>query len=74
MGVLKSFDMVSGQQIGPDKSKVWFSRATTRDRQEDIAGVIGVSLEATVDIYLGAPITTSRPSFDFLLEKFLAKL
>lgn len=31
-------------------------------------------MEATAATYLGAPIATSRASFDFLIEKFSSKL
>lgn len=74
MEVLKFFEVVLGQKNGLDKSKIWFSKAIGRERQVEIADTIGVSLEAESGKYLGAPISTSRGSFDFLIEKFSSKL
>lgn len=74
MHVLREFERVSGQRIGPEKSKVWFSNCTPTEVQLEVARRLGVALDATADKYLGAPISASRGSYDFLIEKLSAKL
>lgn len=74
MKTLYDFAAVSGQKVGPEKSSIWFSRATSLETQVDLAMIMSVPLEATSQTYLGAPIATNRESFDFLIDKFSSKL
>lgn len=74
MQALKDFESVSGQIVGPEKSTIWFSEATTLGRQMGVARRLGVSLQASSELYLGAPISAARGSYEFLLEKVSAKL
>ena len=72
--VLDNFEMVSGQIVGPKKSNLWFSAATGDEVRGRILTILGVPRENKSDTYLGAPVSTSRGSYDFLLDKFASRL
>lgn len=74
MNTLEVFSRVSGQQIGPAKSSIWFSRVTDPTTRNTIAGMLQVNLQAASPKYLGAPIATTAQAFDFLIEAFSARL
>lgn len=74
MDTLRSFMDVLGQRIGPSKSAIWFSKATDTATKETIAGILRVPLEADLGKYLGAPVTSSREAFDFLISKVSDRL
>lgn len=71
---LNAFASVSGQIIGPEKSSIWFSKATMAQEQEVISQILMVHNRNQGVKYLGAPVGDGRQSFDFLIEKFAAKL
>lgn len=72
--VLNRFSSVSGQLIGPQKSSMWFSKATGAEQQAEIQQILGVPPENESGKYLGAPISTKAGSYDFLVEKFAIRL
>lgn len=71
---LEAFSAVSGQQIGPAKSSIWFSQSTGTVERDEIADIFGVNQEIVYLSYLGAPITTTAQSFDFLVEGVSSRL
>ncbi|KAJ1695560.1 hypothetical protein LUZ63_012258 [Rhynchospora breviuscula] len=72
---LHLFERVSGQLINPDKTKLWFSSATTRDMKQHILTTFGGEMASTDETYLGLPIHPSGlKSCEGLLSKFAAKL
>lgn len=74
MHTLTQFSQVSGQIVGPEKSNIWYSSITSQEERDLVAMVMGVPLDATSEMYLGAPIRVNAASFDFLIEKFSMKL
>ncbi|XP_078175152.1 uncharacterized protein LOC144568653 [Carex rostrata] len=72
--VLDAFSAVSGQQIGPAKSSIWFSHPTGQQERINISGIFGVNREVVSSSYLGAPIITNAQGFDFLVEAVSSKL
>lgn len=71
---LEAFSAVSGQQIGPAKSSIWFSRPTGPLERMNIAAIFGVNREIVSSSYLGAPIITNAQGFDFLIERVSSRL
>lgn len=74
LDTLNKFVAVSGQQIVPDKSKIWYSRVVPQDLTEVISQVLQVRPSAEEGTYLGSPIQGGRQSFDLILEKFTSRL
>ncbi|XP_078149499.1 uncharacterized protein LOC144544825 [Carex rostrata] len=60
---LEAFSTISGQQIGPAKSSIWFSQSTAAERCV-VADFFGVNQEIVSLSYLGALITTPAQAFD----------
>lgn len=56
---LEQFTAISGQQIGPSKSSIWFSKPTTDQDRVMVASILNVTLEARSLKYLGAPIAAN---------------
>lgn len=71
---LCSFASVSSQQVGPDKSTIWFSVATPQTEIAHLSNLLGVPINNESPRYLGAPIADGRSSHDFLIESFSARL
>ncbi|XP_078154682.1 uncharacterized protein LOC144550407 [Carex rostrata] len=71
---INAFTAVSGQQIGPDKSAIWFSHATPSHEQEAISQLLRVSHQSQSLKYLGAPILEGRDAYDFLIDAFSSRL
>lgn len=71
---LSCFMSVSGQQIGPDKSDIWFSFPTPNDQRDIIAGMLSVSQSCGATKYLGSPISDGVAAYDFLIESFSSRL
>lgn len=74
MESLYTFATVSGQKIGPEKSMLWFSKATGDEIRARLAQIMMVPIDAKADFYLGAPILTGRVAYDFLIEKVSSRL
>ncbi|XP_078153121.1 uncharacterized protein LOC144548322 [Carex rostrata] len=74
MQTLQIFSDLSGQRVGPGKSSVWYSKATTEEERVAISSVLGVPNSDKSPLYLGAPISTTKGSYDFLIEKVSSKL
>lgn len=71
---LQQFSRVSGQQIGPDKSTIWFSWHTPEAMKEEISRIFTVNNSNLASKYLGAPVSSERVSYDFLIEKVSNRL
>lgn len=71
--LLSRFSMVSGQQVGPQKSSIWFSKSTSSDSREQVSQILKVKENSDSGNYLGAPVVSSRVSYEFLIEKSLFK-
>lgn len=74
MSTIKDFMDVSSQRVGPAKSSVWFSNSTDLVRKSMVAYILQVPLEADPGQYLGAPVTCTRDSFQFLITRVSDKL
>lgn len=71
---LEAFSAVSGQQIGPSKSSIWFGNPTSTSDRDQVAGLFEVNQGIISLSYLGAPIATTAQAFDFLIEAVSARL
>ncbi|KAJ4792391.1 RNA-directed DNA polymerase (reverse transcriptase)-related family protein [Rhynchospora pubera] len=66
---------MSGQMIGVDKSRIWFSKRATTDSRTFCMRTLQATQGEERHVYLGVPILASKCShFDYLLEKVDAKL
>ncbi|KAJ4812894.1 RNA-directed DNA polymerase (reverse transcriptase)-related family protein [Rhynchospora pubera] len=73
--VLSLFCEISGQEIGVNKSRIWFSRSTPQDVRSYAMHIFDATTASSSDIYLGSPILANRGSdFTPLLNKIDAKL
>lgn len=70
VATLEAFTAVSGQMIGPDKSSIWYSAATTEEEQALVSHILMVRNRNQGAKYLGSPVGDGHQSYDFLLEKF----
>lgn len=71
---LMNFMYVSAQQIGPEKSHIWFSSATEPQVRILITQIFRMENSSTTQTYLGAPVADGRASFDFIIERFFNQL
>lgn len=71
MQELNMFSSVLGQQIGPLKSNIWFSRRIAQGQIEDVASIFMVPLSQQSDRYLGP---NDALAYEFLIDKFVGKL
>jgi hypothetical protein len=60
MGILKTYEMASGQEINLSKSEVFFSRNLSRAGQEDLSNLMGVRHVLGTGTYLGLPSMVGR--------------
>lgn len=59
--ILEKYEHVSGQQINRDKTQIFFfSSNTSRPMQEHITDLLGVSVVAHYEKYLGLPSFVGR--------------
>ena len=58
--ILQNFCDSSGQLISVTKSRLWFSRNTTRHIKEQVAGIFGIHTMDRIGTYLGTPIFTTH--------------
>ncbi|KAJ4751955.1 RNA-directed DNA polymerase (reverse transcriptase)-related family protein [Rhynchospora pubera] len=73
--LLNVFCAMSGQEIGVDKSRIWFSKHTPLDVQHFISTAFAASKASSNDVYLGTTIVANRPGdFGPLLDKIDNKL
>lgn len=68
------FTRVSGQQVGPTKSTLWFNNCTNPVLRKQVSDIFLVNSSAVTTTYLGAPIATTAQAFDFLVESFSSRL
>lgn len=67
--VLQTFCNLSGQRISPEKSKLWFSRATTLAQVRSIMWIFGAKFADENETYLGGPVNVSWPAGKLALIK-----
>ncbi|KAJ1702528.1 hypothetical protein LUZ63_002307 [Rhynchospora breviuscula] len=73
--ILDQFCAISGQQIGHDKSKVWFSRATPQNMKDFVLTSFNASKASPSEIYLGSTVNArSLTHFLPLVNKIEGKL
>ncbi|KAJ4806341.1 RNA-directed DNA polymerase (reverse transcriptase)-related family protein [Rhynchospora pubera] len=73
--ILHIFCGCSGQQIGHEKSRIWFSRSTPENTRRCIAAMLNAVPGDDSQIYLGVPVVASRPAhFNRLVDKVQGKL
>lgn len=72
--VLLNFMQYLGQQIGADKSHIWYSGATPEENKTVVSSIFGVVADEGVQKYLGAPASEGRSAYDFLTQKFSVRL
>ncbi|KAJ4787196.1 RNA-directed DNA polymerase (reverse transcriptase)-related family protein [Rhynchospora pubera] len=72
---LNMFCNISGQQIGANKSRIWFSKHTPQDIRLFVMHTFDATVASSFDIYLGSPVVANRGSdFTPLLSKIEGKL
>ncbi|KAJ4796754.1 RNA-directed DNA polymerase (reverse transcriptase)-related family protein [Rhynchospora pubera] len=73
--ILDHFCAISGQRIGHNKSRVWFSRATPENMRNFVLTAFNVSKASPSEIYLGSPVNARSPThFLPLVNKIEGKL
>lgn len=72
--VLFGFSSISGQQVGPQKSSIWFSRCTPEVTRLQISQIFELNVTNIEVKYLGAPVVSAKESYDFLLQKVSSRL
>lgn len=60
--ILQRFCNISGQQVSPDKSKLWFSNNTSLARIRAVLRIFWAPFADNKETYMGSPIEVSRPS------------
>ncbi|KAJ1695184.1 hypothetical protein LUZ63_011882 [Rhynchospora breviuscula] len=73
--VLNLFCNMSGQQIGSDKTRIWFSKATPPHLRQLAISAFNAQLATGSEVYLGSPISAGRTTdFSPLIDKIEGKL
>ncbi|KAJ3685147.1 hypothetical protein LUZ61_014311 [Rhynchospora tenuis] len=73
--ILQVFCELSGQSIGVDKSRIWFSKRTGPDIRAYCMNIFQACEGENSHTYLGVPIlATQAKHFDYLVDKVMAKL
>lgn len=73
--ILQLFCSLSGQKISPEKSKLWFSKATPLAQIQTSIRRFGAGFAASNETYLRCQIDVSRPTaYKKLIEKVDSKL
>ncbi|KAJ1697086.1 hypothetical protein LUZ63_005598 [Rhynchospora breviuscula] len=72
---LTMFCDMSGQQIGSEKSRIWFSKATPAHLRQLAISVFNAQPARGSEVYLGSPITLGKSTdFSPLVDKIDGKL
>ncbi|KAJ4761696.1 RNA-directed DNA polymerase (reverse transcriptase)-related family protein [Rhynchospora pubera] len=73
--IINRFCLLSGQMVGCDKSRIWFSRNTPDSERQCIEAILNAQPGDDMHIYLGLPITASKPAhYSPLINKVQSKL
>lgn len=72
--LLQMFSSISGQQVGPEKSHIWYSKRVTVEEREAISLIFQVPLDSVCGKYLGAAIGTTKEAYDSLIQKVVSRL
>ncbi|KAJ4757132.1 RNA-directed DNA polymerase (reverse transcriptase)-related family protein [Rhynchospora pubera] len=73
--ILNTFCELSGQQVGQEKSRIWFSRGTTQQTKACIMRILSAGEGNDSHIYLSVPVVASRPAhFHHLINKIKGKV
>ncbi|KAJ1687335.1 hypothetical protein LUZ63_018725 [Rhynchospora breviuscula] len=69
------YKVASGQTIGIDKSRIWFSKTTSREARKRCLLVFQAAHGENDHTYLGVPIMATKVQhYDYLIDKVVAKL
>lgn len=71
-GLLTTYERFSGQSVNFQKSGIFFSSNVRRDKQVELADILGVHNEITASKYLGLPLLVGRSKtrvFGYLKEE-----
>lgn len=69
--ILDTFCKMSGQRASPEKSKLWFSKATPLAQIRSVLHIFRAGFADNSESYLGGPVDVFRPSsFNPLPQKF----
>ncbi|KAJ4776940.1 hypothetical protein LUZ62_061197 [Rhynchospora pubera] len=72
---VEDFCAMSGQKIGIEKSRIWFSKRTGEDMKQYCMQMFEATQGENDHTYLGVPIMPTRIShYDYLIDKVTAKL
>ena len=75
--ILSLYKGVSRQQINQGKTTLFFSKAVTEDKKEEILNFLGVPKIKEHEKYLGLPVVVGKKkkeSLNFIKERVWAKL
>lgn len=72
--MLQMFSAISGQQVGPDKSHIWYSKRVTLEEREVISAIFQVPSDSLCSKYLGAAISTTKEAYDSIIQKVVSRL
>ncbi|KAJ3697639.1 hypothetical protein LUZ61_001344 [Rhynchospora tenuis] len=72
---VEEFCLMSGQKIGIENSRIWFSKRTAAGMKQYCMQVFQAAQGEKDHTYLGVPIMPTRIShYDYLMDKVIAKL
>jgi hypothetical protein len=72
---LQIFSRASGQRLGPEKSKIWFSKVTPQVLQQQIMQFFNAPRAARNEVYLGVPLLANKQEyFSLLLDRIYVRL
>ena len=77
MGILSTYEQLSGQKLNKEKTMLYFSKSTPLDIQYEIMAKFGVTELKQYEAYLGLPALVGRnkrASFDQLKQKVWKRL
>ena len=75
--ILTLYEKASGQQINRGKTTIFFSKAVTKERKEEISNFLGVEEVKEYEKYLGLPTVVGknrRASLNYIKERVWNKL
>ena len=75
--ILQIFCKHSGKIISTQKSRLWFSRNTSRQTKELIAGIFDIPTMTQLGTYLGTPIFTTRrkaSAYQYIVDNIQKKI
>jgi zinc-binding in reverse transcriptase len=72
---LQAFCKASGQRVGPEKSRLWFSKVTLPQTMLCIMQIFQAPMASNKDVYLGVPLlATKQDHFSQLIDRLQVRL